>query len=187
MESTYLFEYFPEYHKWARFEEDCECEDGSPCLDGVFFGDPDIEEPVCLSDLVSGKVRVDIPDYVVDELRDSITETRPDLTNTQITEKVQAATDTLARTPPVPWIQNNEWPSHCGDFCRYLGEWNQERLNNVAEEGNGRAFLWSILIPAHRARRNLDELWEEIENEWAAIYVFECRTCGKLVALEQSY
>ena len=97
--------------------------------------------------------------------------------------RVEQAVDILSRTPPVPWIQENEWPAHCGDFCRYLGEWDQARLTAAAPDGNGLAFLWSILPQASRARRDRDELWEELGNEWAAVYVFECLTCGKVMAV----
>lgn len=186
--ASFDFAYFPDYLKWAKFvSDDCDCPDGSPCLEGVYFGDPDIEDPVCLSDLVAGSIRVDIPDYLVDELRKSVKKVNPKWSKKQIDDRVEQAVDSLSRTPAVPWIQENEWPVHCGDFCRYLGEWDQARLTEAAPDGKGLAFLWSILPSAAQARRDRDELWEELGNEWAAVYVFECLTCGRLMAVEQSY
>ena len=30
-------------------------------------------------------------------------------------------------------------------------------------------------------------LWEAVGTGWAAIFVFECLSCGELIAIEQSY
>ena len=40
---------------------------------------------------------------------------------------------------------------------------------------------------SHKGRCLTHDLWEELGNEWAAVYVFECLTCGKVMAVEQSY
>ena len=186
------FRYFPDYEKWAEFEEPpCDCvggteEQSSTCLSGVFFDNPDAPESVCLSDLVEGIVPVDIPDWVREELEQSVKATYPGWTDTQVRTHVEKAVDELSRTPPVPWIQNNLWPSCHGDFCAYLGEWDQERLTEASPDGNGQSYLMSI-IRDPEGLGDPDGLWQSIVTGWAQIYVFRCLTCEQLVAIDQAF
>jgi hypothetical protein len=189
MQRQIEFKYFPEYEKWAVFtNEKCICPDDLPCLEPIHFDDPDIEDPVCLDQLVNGQVRVDIPAYLQKRLLDSILKTHPSWSGDQTRNFAAQVVDTLSRTPPIPWIQNNDWPVCCGDFCCYLGEWSQEQLTESSSEGNGSSFLWGILADYRRNRRDAPgDIWQEIESGWTTIYVFRCFDCNKLIAVDQSY
>lgn len=185
MSNQHSFLYFPDYEMWARFsEEPCDCD--SPCLDGAWFDGPDIPEAVCSQDLISARVRNHIPDYLKDQLAQSVALTHGDWASDQIRQHIEDAVDRLSRTPPVPWIQNNDWPVHHGDFCRYIGEWDQPRLSAESPDGDGKKYLMSI-IEEPEGVGDPEALWESIGTEWTAVYVFECLECGKRIATEQSY
>ena len=192
MPNQYTFPYFPDYMKWAYFTDPpwlC-CEDGeTPCLVGTYFdGSEDLPDEICLHDLVTGKYRVDVPDYLEQALARSIQATFSDLAADEVQLRCSAAVAALSKTPPVPWIQSNAWPVCHGDFCQYTGEWNQEELTKHAPDGNGLAYLMTILVNLDTSPiANPAGLWDEIASGWTTIFVFQCFTCGKRLAQEQSF
>lgn len=172
---TYKFKYFEDPFKDAEFidEEECQsCGSRKHCLEGEYF---DFEEEVisvCLDCLMEGKLRVNIPDYIKDRV-----------TGKEKEEKVSE----LEKTPPIPWIQYNDWPVCCNDFAKYLGEWNREDFNNQSEDGNGLSYLLSILDQSMKGVIVDSQIfWEDIGN-YTAIFVFECLCCSKRIAIPQSY
>jgi uncharacterized protein CbrC (UPF0167 family) len=183
------FKYFPEYRKWARFiSEDCQCLHTEPCLDYLCFDDPDIKSPVCLSDLVEGRIRVSIPASVVNDLKGSVKGFYSNQSEEQIETRVNRSVDELSRTPPIPWIQGNDWPVCCGDFGQYLGEWDQSQFDAEAANANGKEFLWSILSEWCQLRRSsIEDIWTEMGAHWTTIFVFRCLNCDRLIAVDQSY
>jgi hypothetical protein len=95
------FRYFADFGRWAQFaEEPCGCD--GPCLEGVYFDDPDVPEAVCLQSLVSGVVRVDAAGYLIAKLRESVRASFPEWSTERVNAHVSEAVDTLSRTPPVP-------------------------------------------------------------------------------------
>jgi len=140
------------------------------CLDGAFFERPEIVS-VCLDCFEKKKAFVDIPSYITDKIK----------------EDVDRKTFTLKYTPPVPWIQNNEWPVCCDDYMVYIGEWSQDDFNNAALDGNGKALLEKLLAKyLKNIVENYEILWDDIGYETAA-YVFECGICGKKTVICQDY
>jgi uncharacterized protein CbrC (UPF0167 family) len=186
------FRYFPNYKTLAQFESGpCSCHSTDQelsflCLSGQYFANPDVPEAVCIGDLKAGVFRVYIDDYVTRLLEQSVRDTFPDWSSDQIQTHVERAVDELSRTPPVPWIQHNVWPSCHGDFCRYLGEWDQNKLNSMSDRDDRHSYLLSI-IQEPQGVGDPERLWEEIGTGWTAIFAFECPSCGKLVAIDQSY
>lgn len=184
--NRYSFKYFTDYKKWARFT-DSACDCNGPCLEGIYFEDPDIPEAVCLRDLVAGKYRVSISEYSRRQLRDSVVAAHSNWTDAQIGDFVQSAIDELSRTPPAPWVQqSNLWPAHHGDFCRYIGEWDQDRLNKEASDGDGERFLMSIIQEPYGVA-DPHRLWGEIGTGWTVMFVFECLICDQRIAVDQSF
>ena len=103
MRKQVAFRYFPEYQKWAHFaDENCLCSDDLPCLDAVYFEDPDIEDPVCLNHLIEGRVRVEIPEYLQNQLVDSIRKKHSNWDEQQVIITAAQIVDTLSKTPPIP-------------------------------------------------------------------------------------
>lgn len=170
----FYFKYFDNPLENAEFiDEKCQsCGSEENCLEGVYFNEHDDVVSVCLSCLKEGLIRVDIPDYIRKEIKGS--------------DKFDKI-DELERTPPVPWIQYNEWPVCCNDFTKYIGEWGRGRLIKESQDGNGLNYLLSILLQDIKERIvNEKNFWSEIGN-LIAIYVFECQTCSKRIAVSQSY
>jgi uncharacterized protein CbrC (UPF0167 family) len=85
------------------------------------------------------------PCSVVCRLAQSVSETNSSWSQDQRSKAIEGAIDEMSRTPPVPWVQQNFWPAHHGDFCRYVGEWSQKRLTDEASNQNGLEYLLSIL------------------------------------------
>jgi uncharacterized protein CbrC (UPF0167 family) len=182
----YNFKYFADYQRWASFTTQPHTCPNSEALDGVFFDDSNVPDIVCLADLVAGKTRVYIPEYLIEELKKSIHQTYPNSSDEVIENMVNTKVDELSRTPPVPWIQNNNWPIRNGDFCRYIGEWKQEDLCSQAADGDGFTYLFSILEHADDYKER-EGLWDAIKTDWTSIFVFEDLANGGRVAIEQSY
>jgi uncharacterized protein CbrC (UPF0167 family) len=189
MSELHEFKYFPNYQTWARFtEDDCNCPLDELCLDGVFFGDPDVPDAICLSWLMAGQYRVEIGHYLIRLLEQSVRLEHPEWSDQQVTVHVDQSVDALSRTPPVPWIQHNNWPVCHGDFCRYDGEWRQDQFIQAAPDGDGVSYLVSILDEPNRERiGDPIGLWESISNGWTTVFVFTCLTCGRRIAVDQSY
>jgi len=191
MPEQYSFRYFPEYIKWARFSDppwNCCDDQETPCLNGIYFRTPGLPDEICVHDLVVGKYRADVPEELVPTLEHSVQVTFPDLTTDEVRLRCSSAVDTLSRTPPVPWIQNNLWPVCHGDFCQYIGEWDQEELTKQAPDGKGLEYLMAILVDLDTSPiADPVGLWDEIATEWTTIFVFQCFTCGKRLAVEQSF
>jgi uncharacterized protein CbrC (UPF0167 family) len=183
------FKYFPDYLQWARFaDQPCDCPQQEPCLDGLCFGDIAVPDSVCLSDLVLGTIRVEVGDHLKRDLTESIRSSFPEWSDTQIAEHAIQVIDLLSRTPPVPWVQENNWPVCHGDFCRYIGEWSQEQITEASSDGSGLAYLMSILYEVDRMPIGDPEgLWASIATGWTTVFMFECLTCNGRIAVEQNF
>jgi hypothetical protein len=185
----FFFRYFPDYKRWARFStEECKCENNALCLQPAYFDDSNVKHPVCVTDLVKGNVRVRIPSRLQGQLKASLEGRYPQWTISEIEQAATTLIEELSRTPPVPWIQGNEWPILDGDFCRYLGEWNLQKWNELTIDGSGAELLWSSLEPScHERRNDVDDILKEMEAGWTVIYVFESMSSQQMIAVDQSY
>jgi len=93
----------------------------------------------------------------------------------------------LSFCPPVPWIQNNDWPVCCDDFMIYIGEWEQEDFTAHSTNGDGLSLLKELLIDELKDNvESYDALWEDLGYETAA-FAFKCPKCGKIVVVCQDY
>ena len=94
--------------------------------------------------------------------------------------------DQLSRTPPVPWIQQNFWPVHHGDFCRYIGEWQQDQFRDAAPDGDGLKYLLQVIrVPVGIG--DPYELWDALRTEFTTVFMFECLICSKQIGIDESY
>ncbi len=146
------------------------CGSDRNCLEGVYFDNPDIKS-ACLDCLIQKRVRVSIPQYV----------------KQQIKHNEQEKTSILMQTPPVPWVQYNDWPACCDDYMEYLGEWNREDFERKAKNGDGINLLKNIMRGDQLVQiDDMEILWDSIGDD-TVIFVFRCLICGKLMAVCQSY
>lgn len=146
------------------------CSSSRECLEGVYFDVPGIDS-VCLECLEQKKVSVPVPQYVKQQIRQN--------------EPVKTAL--LMQTPPVPWVQYNDWPVCCDDYMQYIGEWTREDFQNEALNGDGIGLLRAILRDDLAAQTDdFEVLWDSIGDD-TAVFVFRCLVCGKLIAVCQNY
>jgi uncharacterized protein CbrC (UPF0167 family) len=183
------FKYFSNPLKNAEFtDEKCQsCGSDEYCLEGVYFDKGDEVTSVCLDCLKKGIVTVDIPEFIQERIKSHLHETFPSKDEKEIELLYHSLLRELERTPPVPWIQYNDWPVCCGDFMQYIGEWKREDFNNAAEDRNGKNFIISILDDFTKSKiDDVDVFWNDI-GEYTAVFVFKCLQCDKLTAIAQSY
>ena len=170
MEKKYI--YYQDVKKNAVFtKEPCQyCGKKEECLEGIYF-EQDGVTSVCLSCLDSKKIEVDIPKYVRSRIKNS----------------VNSKSDVLKYTPPIPWVQYNDWQVCCDDYMKYIGEWEQEQFKNESVERDGISALKNLLNEDTLCKvDDISILWEDIGYDTVA-YVFECSVCGKKKVVCQSY
>ena len=129
---------------------------------------------------------VSIPDYLIARLNQSVQIAHPTWTSEQISGHVSTRLEALSRTPPIPWVQNNDWVICGDDFAYYLGERTQEDLNAMAPDGNGLAYL-AQLIDAPETVGKWQNVWDAIEAEWTTVFLFLCPQTGAYHAVMQSF
>jgi uncharacterized protein CbrC (UPF0167 family) len=170
---TIKFKYFSNPLKYAEFTDvKCQsCGTTQNCLEGEYFDRGDDVVSVCLNCLNQGVIVVDLPEYIKDRIHQDKTE--------KLTR--------LERTPPVPWIQYNDWPVCCDDFMCYIGEWEQKEFDENSENGNGKEYLISLLDENIKNRvDDINVLWDDL-GEYTALFVFECIHCKRKKGIPQSY
>lgn len=166
------YKYFENAEKNAYFTEvPCQfCGSDKFCLDAVFFERDDIES-ICLDCFDKKENNVEIPDYI----------------RIKVKKDSEHKFEMLKFTPPVPWIQINEWPACCDDYLVYIGEWGQEEFNNSSQDKDGKSFLKRHMDDEQIARvESFDVLWNELGNETVA-FVFRCSHCKRKVVICQDY
>ena len=93
----------------------------------------------------------------------------------------------LSFCPPVPWIQNNDWPVCCDDYMTYIGEWEREDFIKNSTNGDGLSLLKELLIDELKNNvESYEALWTGLGYETAA-FVFKCSKCGNKVVVCQDY
>lgn len=165
------YEYFKNVEKDAIFtEEKCQfCGSKNNCLEGVYFERPNLKS-VCLSCFQKKVIAVDIPQYLRIRVHDNM-------------EKINK----LGYTPPVPWVQYNDWQVCCDDFMQYQGEWTQEDFIRESNDGNGIEYFKSLLDEDFIKQINdIDILFNDLGDDTVA-FVFSCRVCDKKKVVCQSY
>lgn len=166
------YKYFENVERNAYFTEiPCQfCGSDKFCLDGVFFDRDDIVS-ICLNCFDKKKVNVEIPDYI----------------KTRVKRNKDIKIKSLEFNPPVPWIQNNDWPVCCDDYMVYVGEWKHEKFVNYDKNKNGIECLKELLDEEISNRvENFDILWNDIGDGTVA-FAFKCACCNKIKIICQDY
>lgn len=177
------YRYFDNVFKNAEFtNEKCQvCSTGKNCLEGEYF-DRSAVTSVCLDCLDKGLINVNIPQYLKERIYSHI---QGNFVNRN--EQIEGLIKSLSKTPPVAWIQYNDWPVCCCDFTKYLGEWNRDDFDNNSPDENGKYYLMSMLDGFAKGKvKDIDILWDDI-GQYTAVFVFECLECSKRIAICQSY
>ena len=167
-----IYKYYSNTKQNAIFtDEPCQfCGVEKDCLEGVYLEQDGIDS-VCLSCLDKKKTEVDVPMYIQNRVKkDSVS-------------KIEE----LKCTPPIPWVQFNDWQVCCDDYMKYLGEWEQEDFITKATDGNGVNLLKELLDDDTLSKvDDINILWNDIGYNTVA-YAFECLHCERIMVVCQSY
>lgn len=181
------FKYVEEPLKNAEMENgNCQiCGEDKLCLEGIYFDNDDEVELVCLDCLQSGKIKVNIPSFLEERIYSHLFDLYPQYKKSEIEIKAKTLSEELSINPPVPWIQYNDWAVCCGDFAKYIGEWNKEDI--LKKSSNGKEYIMDILDDFSKKKvEDIDAFWDDI-GESTVIFVFKCIKCSKLIAVSQAY
>ena len=166
------YKYFCDVLKNAYFTDtSCQfCGSKENCLDGAFFPQDNLES-ICLDCFDKNKAHVDIPEYIKERV---------------VNDRASKSNE-LRHTPPVPWIQSNDWPVCCDDYMVYIGEWEQDEFNSYAKDGDGQKALMELLSKDLVDRvDSFEVLFDDLGYETAA-FVFKCSKCGRITVICQDY
>ena len=156
-------------------------------------------EFVCEECLVSGMladldVRTNEGD--MSALHEQLQEKIPELVEAEIEMLVKQRTAELEhRTPHLITWQDFFWPAHCGVYCCFIKEVGKVDLNELAPDGDGRAYLSAHLHGDLIDSTDTSSIWEEIrpdslkDNSDAyaiGVYLFRCLICGAYTILWDS-
>ncbi|MBF6590828.1 MAG: CbrC family protein [Ktedonobacterales bacterium] len=192
--TMYAFEYFPTFPEGAQLHaEACEHCGRSPTIPAVRLERTPGEDnatATCADCLRAGRARAPIPQWVKRALARAVDVAHPDWSHKQRTDLVASRIDKLAHTPPVPWLQNNEWPVCHDDFARYMGELTHERLlqeHGSAERAKGvlRAIIEEVRPEWVLTMEDIETAWEQLGN-FVAVFLFHCSDHAKTIYVLQT-
>lgn len=161
--------YGGEFFKAAEFGDHDQynnfiCED---CLVGGRLAEKDM--PLCKGLLKEGK-----------KLRSDLRLRYPKMTRAEVeTLARQRTTELEQRTPKVKGWSPFGWASHCGDFCCFIKEAGQLDMHRLAPDGNGHAFLTSLLDADIWDMMRPDAPEDNSVEYHVGLYLFQCLECGK--------
>lgn len=177
------FAYFPVFPTGAHLStESCGYCGKSPAISGTYLrpiGDGSETKAVCGDCLAGGRASVKVPKWVERELAEAVNASRPDWSEERRSVYVAERVAELSHTPPVPWIQNNEWPVCHDDFAQFVGELTREQLEK--QHGSTRAAIGALRAAIAELRPEWEQSEANVEWEWAelgnflAIFVFHCQ------------
>lgn len=176
------FRYFPSFPDGACLAAgSCYFCGRTPALDGVWLDfDEDFDDPppVCVEDLVADRARVAVPAWVQEALARGVRERHPEWDAERRSRYTAERTDELAHTPPVPWIQENEWPVCADDYATYLGQLTREGLEQRYGGSAGGKVALRQIMQEERPNWKLDDA--ALEDWWPRlggflhVYAFDC-------------
>lgn len=174
------FRYFPAFPSGAALKETaCTWCGGTPSIPPVYLAPVGkATTPLCADCLAQGRGGVAIPSWVKRDLAHAVATAHPSWSPGEQESFVAARLEALAHTPPVAWLQNNEWPVCGDDFAVFLGELTRERLEQRwGGEAAGKRALRNILLQTipewSQDEADVDAEWMALANV-LAIFEFQC-------------
>jgi uncharacterized protein CbrC (UPF0167 family) len=136
---------------------------------------------ICLSSgrLAEKDLFVNNADYA--NLSEQLKSVHPELTEEQHQSLVSERTSEVQQRTPRPSVLNMfAWPAHCGDYAVYYRQAYADDLNQIAPNGDGKAFFLAHL--PSRYVQNHDETavnqdWENHLDGFWRFYLWRCRVC----------
>jgi uncharacterized protein CbrC (UPF0167 family) len=175
-----IFRYFPDFPEGADLRDTpCILCDRRPAIPEIRLGfGRGLEGAVCATCIAEGKATVRVPSWVQSELEAGVTRTHPEWSDQEHVRYVSERVNELAHTPPVPWLQDNDWPVCDDDFAMYRGEVTRDRLEQrYGSVREAKARLREILLDAvpdwEQDDAAIEAEWNQLA-DWLAIFAFSC-------------
>jgi len=185
------FRYFQDPHHFSSYQDDGEmcsyCGLVGPGYGGGSYWEADPDDYVEYQDFICGVCLVDgkltakgLPVEDGERLRRDISLRRPELSNAEVEMLARQRTSEVEqRTPRIKGWPLYHWMTHCGDFCCYIKEVGQLNIQRLAPDGDGRAFLDSLLGGDVWGDVRPDAPEDSSVQHHVGIYLFQCLECGK--------
>lgn len=165
------YKYYENIKNAVFTEQPCQfCGSQNDCLEGVYFERKNIDS-VCAQCLEKEKTSV----YIPEDIQQKIKKNKD--------EKIKE----LSLTPPVAWIQCNEWPVCCDDFMKYVGELEKSDLIEQSSDEEYIDYFKNMLSDEMLARIDDIECMIEDLGYDSVAYTFKCLCCGKTTVICQDY
>ena len=108
-------------------------------------------------------------------------------TMNRVVKKQNEKVTELSFCPPVPWIQNNDWPVCCDDYMKYIGEWEKTDFINQSSHEEYINYFKKLLDKKMLERiDDIETLIEDLGYDSVA-YAFRCICCNKVTIVCQNY
>lgn len=170
------FRYFPRFPESARLDAgNCAYCGASPTIPGGRLA-PRVA--ACAECVRSGRAQQPVPRWIQQALAHAVAASHSDWSQERQAAWGAQRVAELAATPPIAWLQNNEWPVCQDDFAVFAGELSQARLLETHRSPERSRAALRDIVQAARPDWELDAedvaaLWEQLGN-FVAIYVFRC-------------
>jgi uncharacterized protein CbrC (UPF0167 family) len=82
----------------------------------------------------------------------------------------------LLQMPTYSSIQGERWQFCCRQPMIFLGEWSRDEFTKRAPDGDGKRLFEEIV------QDPVPRLWEDDLGDITGVYVFRCKSCGRLTA-----
>ena len=114
------------------------------------------------------------------ELRSDLRLRYPKMSRAEVETLAQERTIELVHcTPKIKGLSAYYWASHCGNFCCFIKEAGQLDMHWLAPNGNGHAFLESLLDADIWDMLRPDAPVDNSVEHHVGLYLFQCLECGK--------
>jgi uncharacterized protein CbrC (UPF0167 family) len=168
------FKYFRNPQKFAVFAEErmnCDvCGFKSKCFDGTLFYSEELVEAICPKCLKSGRLAeagIFANDADVEALFEQMTQLNTDKTHEELLRLAKAKINEVeTQTPPIFSWEDWKFPALDGDFCEFIEFVSKDSLNELAENGDGLAFLKKYLRTDEENLINPEILWDELPTQY---------------------
>jgi uncharacterized protein CbrC (UPF0167 family) len=192
--SKYEYRYFAEPHVFSTYTDGAKacaiCGEHRYGYDEPFYGDDEIDficEPCMLAGrLIERGLKTNLGDASIlrVQLRSKKKKASPDEI-AKLAEERTAVIET--QTPAIVMWEALSWPSHCGDYCRFIGEVGQPDIVAIAPKSRAREWFDNHVID----RELYDgKLWDIVPDKSAngrplntsnVFYLYQCLECNEYV------
>jgi uncharacterized protein CbrC (UPF0167 family) len=167
------------------------------CFDGeAFYGETEVEA-ICFKCLKNGRLKgsgIFSNDADVEALFDQMLAQFPDKSKDELLAEAKEKIDEVElRTPPILSWEDWKFPALDGDFCEFISFTSKAELSELAEDGDGKAFLTKYLRVDEDNLVNPEIVWYQLSetkiehinqtNHNCLCYLFQSKVSGEYLVI----